>query len=143
MSSRPKMTHFEEDIRVLSISGNCLARPSHLIARGAKGKGDGLAANRLVHTLSTNQILLAGIHAKSIHSLQSRLGILALMSRATELPQTMNTISRKSSQYLIVDRPSLVPSPPLPLTKWPRKDGLVSLGRILGLTIDLWSHQPK
>ena len=48
-----------------------LARPSHLIA-GRLGLGrDGLAAVTIsLHLFSTNQMLLAGIRANSIHSLR-------------------------------------------------------------------------
>ena len=47
-----------------------LARPSHLIARALRAGRDGLAAVTISsHLFSTNQMLLAGIHANSIHSL--------------------------------------------------------------------------
>ena len=47
-----------------------LARPSHLIAGALRVWRDGLAAVTIgSHLFSTNQMLLAGIHANSIHSL--------------------------------------------------------------------------
>ena len=48
-----------------------LARPSHLIARALRAGRDGLAAVTISsHLFSTNQMLLAGIPANSIHSLR-------------------------------------------------------------------------
>ena len=47
-----------------------LARPSHLIAGALRAGRDGLAAVTISsHLFSTNQMLLAGIRANSIHSL--------------------------------------------------------------------------
>ena len=49
-----------------------LARPSHLIAGALRAGRDGLAAVTISsHLFSTNQMLLAGIRANSIHSLLS------------------------------------------------------------------------
>ena len=48
-----------------------LARPSHLIAGALRAGRDGLAAVTISsHLFSTNQMLLAGIPANSIHSLR-------------------------------------------------------------------------
>ena len=48
-----------------------LARPSHLIAGALRAGGDGLAAVTISsHLFSTNQTLLAGTPANSIHSLR-------------------------------------------------------------------------
>ena len=48
-----------------------LARPSHLIAGALRAGRDGLAAVMISsHLFSTNQMLLAGIPANSIHSLR-------------------------------------------------------------------------
>ena len=48
-----------------------LARPSHLIAGALRAGRDGLAAATISsHLFSTNQMLLAGIPANSIHSLR-------------------------------------------------------------------------
>ena len=56
-----------------------LARPSHLIAGALRAGRDGLAAVTISsHLFSTNQMLLAGIRANSIHSLLSHAYILFL-----------------------------------------------------------------
>ena len=65
----------QERLLIVLVRPSCgklvwLARPSHLIAGALRVWRDGLAAVTIgSHLFSTNQILLTGIHANSIHSL--------------------------------------------------------------------------